>query len=111
MSENAAELPLLNKLTHPAPYDWAQFVSALRAGHQLPKPQLEDVLLGPAGAVMLSRAAWVEGLGYGVKSVTVMEDNPARGLPSIHGGMLVFDADYGQPKAVVDSDLVTHRPG
>lgn len=107
MSNRSTELPLLNKQTHPAPYQWSAFVAALRAGHRLPKPQLQDVLLGPPGGVMLSRAAWVEGLGYGVKSVTVMEGNPAKGLPSIHGGMLVFDAEFGQPKAVVDSDLVT----
>ena len=107
MSVNNQGLPILTRETHPAPYDWRSFVEALRRGHQLPKPDLQDVLIGPPGGVMLSRAAWIEGLGYGVKSVTVMEDNPARGLPSIHGGMLVFDAEFGQPKAVVDSDLVT----
>ncbi len=107
MTDNSNQLPILTTETHPRPYQWSRFVEALRQGHRLPKPDLQDVLIGPPGGVMLSRAAWIEGLGYGVKSVTVMEDNPAKGLPSIHGGMLVFDAEFGQPKAVVDSDLVT----
>lgn len=87
--------------------DWVAIVDALDAGHRLPPPQIADVFLGPPGHTLLSRAAWIEGLGYGVKSVTVMAENTARGLPTVQGGMLVFDDTVGALTATIDSALVT----
>ena len=40
---------------------------------------------------LLSRAAWIDGLGVAVKSVTVVPGNAARGLPSVHGALVLFD--------------------
>jgi ornithine cyclodeaminase len=89
------------------PFDWPHFVDALRRGHQRPKAKLEDVFLGPANKTLLSRAAWIEGLGYGVKSVTAMAENSKRGLPTVQGGMLVFDPDTGTLRSLIDSGLIT----
>ena len=87
--------------------DWAVFVDAIDAGHALPKAEVQDIFLGPQGNTLLSRAAKIDGIGFGVKSVTVMSENTQRGLPSVQGGMLVFDEKTGTPKALIDSALIT----
>lgn len=50
-----------------------------------------------------------KGVGYGVKSVTVFRENAARGLPTVQGGMTLFDAETGAQIATLDSDLVTEK--
>lgn len=86
---------------------WADAVEALREGHRLPRAQVADMFLGPGDATLLSRGAWIEGLGFGVKSVTVFDDNPRQGLPTIQGGMLVFEPKNGCLEAVIEGRLVT----
>ncbi|MGZ3218016.1 ornithine cyclodeaminase family protein [Paracoccus sp. T5] len=86
---------------------WPGAVEALRRGHLLPRAQVGDIFLGPASGALLSRAAYIEGLGYGVKSVTVFGANPARDLPTVQGAMLVFGPDDGSVRAIIDSRLVT----
>jgi ornithine cyclodeaminase/alanine dehydrogenase-like protein (mu-crystallin family) len=87
--------------------DWAAVMEAIRAGHAAPVARLSDQFLTRGGDTLLSRAAWIDGLGIGVKSVTVIPENPARNLPSVHGAMVVFDDHTGQVRAVIDSALVT----
>ncbi len=87
--------------------DWPLFVDAIDAGHALPKAEVQDVFLGPPGNTLLSRAARIEGIGFGVKSVTVIAENTQRNLPSVQGGMIVFDEQTGTPKALIDSALIT----
>ena len=103
----ANKITFLSKDTTPPPYDWPFFVKALRKGHERPKAVLEDVFLGPADRILLSRAAWIDGLGYGVKSVTVMAGNAERDLPTVQGGMLVFNPEDGRLRGVIESGLVT----
>lgn len=86
---------------------WRDAVEALRQGHALPKAQIRDVFLGPPTGTMMSRSAWIEGLGYGAKTFTVFDGNAARGLPTVQGAMLVFDGETGRLQAIVDSPLVT----
>ncbi|SIT05454.1 ornithine cyclodeaminase family protein [Paracoccus saliphilus] len=86
---------------------WQEAVEALRKGHELPKADMEDLLLGPSGSCLLNRAARIEGLGFGVKAETVMEGNAGRNLPSIQGSVIVFDPDTGAVRAVIESRLVT----
>ncbi|CAM4056297.1 ornithine cyclodeaminase family protein [Palleronia rufa] len=87
--------------------DWRGAVAALESGHRRPRAEIGDLFLGPPEATSLTRAARIEGLGVGVKSVTVHPGNPSRGLPSVQGAMLVFDPDDGRPTALIDSALVT----
>ena len=86
---------------------WPDMVSALKQGHSLPKPLLSDQFLHRGEDTLLSRAAWVDGLGAGVKTVTVIPKNTQRDLPSIHGVMTLFDDDKGAPIATLESDLIT----
>jgi ornithine cyclodeaminase/alanine dehydrogenase-like protein (mu-crystallin family) len=87
--------------------DWTRLVEALAEGHRGPRPALGDTFLTRGGDTLLSRSAWIDGLGAAVKSVTVLPENPARGRPSVQGAMLVFDDETGAVEAVIDSALVT----
>ncbi|WP_199259285.1 ornithine cyclodeaminase family protein [Paracoccus binzhouensis] len=87
--------------------NWRDAVEALRQGHALPRAQIRDVFLGPPTGTMMSRSAWIEGLGYGAKTFTVFDGNAARGLPTVQGAMLVFGGGTGALQAIVDSPLVT----
>ena len=83
--------------------DWGEMVAALRAGHLGARPEIGDQFLHRGEDVLLSRAAWIDGLGAAVKSVTVF---PAQ-VPSVQGAMLLFDDITGEVEAVIDSALVT----
>lgn len=86
---------------------WRLIVAALEAGHRLPKAEISDQFLHRGKDTLLSRVAWVDGLGFGVKSVSVMSGNSAKNMPTVQGVMLVFEDINGAPIAVIDSDLVT----
>ncbi|WP_299194263.1 ornithine cyclodeaminase [uncultured Litoreibacter sp.] len=100
-------MKLITRETFGAVTDWRIFVEAIDAGHALSKAEVEDVFLGPQGNTLLSRAARIEGIGFGVKSVTVIAQNTKRDLPSVQGGMIVFDEQTGTPTALIDSALIT----
>lgn len=87
--------------------DWPGAIDALRQGHLAATAEVCDLFLGPGSGSLLTRAAWLPGRGFGVKAVTVFGDNPARGLPSVQGAMLVFDPETGVLTAVIDAPLVT----
>lgn len=87
--------------------DWITMSDALADGHRLPSAQIRDVLLAQGDNRLLSRAAWIDGLGAGVKSVTVFPGNAAAGMPSVQGAMLIFDAVTGAIEAVIDNALIT----
>ena len=87
--------------------DWQGAVAALRAGHALPRAKIADTFLGPATATMMTRSAFIPGLGYGAKPFTVFDANAAQGLPTVQGAMLVFDKDDGHLRAIVENRLVT----
>lgn len=83
--------------------DWNGMMDALMAGHKLASPQISDQFLHRGGDTLLSRAAWIDGFGVAVKSVTVMPDQ----TPSVNGAMLLFNDKTGAVEAVIDSALVT----
>ena len=87
--------------------DWVALTDAMIEGHRMAPADLRDVLLARGDDRLLSRAAWIDGLGGGVKSVTVFPGNPAAGRPSVQGAMLVFDDATGAVEAVIDNPLVT----
>ena len=86
---------------------WQNVKNAILEGHRRPKAKLSDQFLRRNDDTLLSRAAWIDGLGIGVKSVSVMSTNREHGLPSVQGGMLVFEDVTGRLEAVLDSELVT----
>jgi len=84
---------------------WNNIAEALHAGHQLPKAEIGDLLLQSAPNALLSRGAWIPGLGMVLKSMSVFPENTD--LPSIQGGVLLFDGKNGSLMAAIDGILVT----
>jgi len=87
--------------------DWLAVAEAIAAGHRGPRAQTGDLFLTRGADTLQVRAAWVEGLGAAVKSFTVLAGNPVRGLPSVQGALMLYDAATGAVEAVIDSALVT----
>ncbi len=87
--------------------DWIGLTEAMAAGHDLPKAEIGDTFLYRNPDTLLSRAAWIDGLGIAVKSATVFPGNPAKGTPMINGGLNLYSNDNGQLEAIIDFHLVT----
>lgn len=87
--------------------DWSSMVQALKSGHELPKAKISDHFIRHDDDTLLSRAAWIDGLGIAVKSVTVFPENAQKDRPTVQGAMLLFDEKTGSAHAVIDSALVT----
>lgn len=98
-----AHIPLISFDEMDHHLSWKTMAEAIRAGHDLPKAQLQDVFIRRSSDTLLNRSAWVDGLGVAVKAATVFPKSD----PSVDGGMLVFDDDTGALQAVVDFKLVT----
>ena len=87
--------------------DWLDLGAAIEAGHQLPRATIEDSFLYRGKDTLLSRAAWIDGLGIAVKSATVFPGNPKKGKPMIGGAVSLFDDGDGTLSAILDFHLVT----
>lgn len=88
---------------------WPVIAEAIKAGHSQPKAEIGDLLLQSAPNALLSRGAWIEGLGMALKSMSVFPQNPANDppMPSIQGGVLLFEDQTGSLEAIIDGVLVT----
>lgn len=86
---------------------WAGLLDAFEAGHRLPKPDIKDLFVYRGADTILDRATWIDGLGALVKVATVVPGNAARGLPTIHGAVTLYDDTTGALTALVDFHLVT----
>lgn len=87
---------------------WSMVADAIEAGHRRAKPEIGDQFLHRGADTLLSRSAWIDGLGIGVKSMAAYPGNGAKRLPSIHGAMVLFDDATGQVSAVIDGRLMTY---
>jgi ornithine cyclodeaminase len=87
--------------------DWHAVCDAFVAGHTLPKAEISDSLLYHADDTMLTRSAWIDGLGMAVKTANIMPNNPARGEPLINGAVNLYHDGTGELEAIVDFHLVT----
>ena len=87
--------------------DWIGLTDALAAGHDLPKAEIGDTFLYRDKDTLLSRAAWIDGLGIAVKSATIFPGNPKADKPMINGGVTLYSDLDGSPTAIVDFHLVT----
>jgi len=84
---------------------WDVIMSAIAKGHELPKGDVSDSFVKRGADTLLTRSAWIGGLGVAVKAATVMPDNK----PSVNGGVMLFNDATGVLDAVVDFHLVTKR--
>ncbi|WP_299044949.1 ornithine cyclodeaminase [uncultured Tateyamaria sp.] len=87
--------------------DWIGLTDALVAGHTLPKAEIGDTFLYRDPDTLLSRAAWIDGMGMAVKTATVFPGNPGRGAPMINGGVNLYSDADGTLQAIIDFHLVT----
>ena len=87
--------------------DWIGLTDTLAAGHELPKAEIGDTFLYRDPDTLLSRAAWIDGLGMAVKTATVFPENLSRGAPMINGGVNLYSNADGTLEAIIDFHLVT----
>ncbi len=90
-----------------AAMDWLGLVEALKAGHQCPKASVEDLFLYRGDDTVLSRSAWIDGMGMLTKTATIFPSNKAQGNSMIGGGVMLFDDTNGSLAAVIDFHLIT----
>ena len=86
---------------------WAGLTAALLAGHRRPKAEIGDTFLYRGGDTLLTRSAWIDGMGVAVKSATVFPGNPAQGRPVVNGAVNLYSDTTGELEAIVDFHLVT----
>ena len=87
--------------------DWRALTDAILQGHLRPKAEIGDTFLYRGDDTMLTRSAWIDGLGIAVKTANIIPGNPARGEPMIHGAVNLYDDVTGLLDAIVDFHLVT----
>lgn len=87
--------------------DWLSLSDALAQGHQAPKARIEDMFLYRGRDTLLTRAAWIDGLGMAVKTASVFPGNADLGRPSVGGGVNLYSDVDGHLEAVVDFHLLT----
>lgn len=100
-------IPMIPFTEGEAVLDWIGLTDALANGHTLPKAEIGDTFLYRGKDTLLSRAAWIDGLGMAVKTATVFPDNPAKDVPMINGGLNLYADGDGTLEAIVDFHLVT----
>lgn len=83
--------------------DWAGAVEALEQGHRRPRAEIGDLIQKRGEDTLLTRSAWIEGLGMAVKSVTIFP----RSDPSVQGVVMVYDDRTGALEAILDGALLT----
>jgi ornithine cyclodeaminase len=90
-----------------AKLDWLEMTDALAAGHALPRADVADTILRRRGDTLLTRSAWIDGMGVAVKAATIYPENPKQGLGSVNGAVNLFSDRDGTLEALVDFTLVT----
>lgn len=87
--------------------DWLQLGAAFEAGHRHPRAEVKDSFLYRGDDTILSRAAWIDGLGALVKTATIFPGNPGRGKPTVGGAVSLLSDMDGSLAATLDFALVT----
>ena len=85
--------------------DWTDLAQALADGHAAPKAEIGDTFLYRGKDTLLSRAAWIDGLGALVKTATIFPGNTD--APPINGAVSLFSDATGELEAMIDFHLVT----
>jgi len=83
--------------------DWLALTDALAAGHGLPKAEIKDSFLYRGKDTVLSRAAWIDGLGIAVKTATIFPGHD----PMVNGAVNLYSDTDGTLTALIDFHLVT----
>lgn len=83
--------------------DWLALTDALAEGSAGPEPQMRDTVIRRGEDTLLSRAAWIDGMGSLVKTATVFPGAD----PAVNGAAVLFSDVDGVPEAMVDFHLLT----
>ena len=86
---------------------WRDLTNAIQLGHELNKAEISDTFLYRRDDTLLSRSAWIDGMGIAVKCATIFPGNKNFIKPAINGAVNLFDDKTGQLSAVIDFHLVT----
>ena len=86
---------------------WKGLTNAIQLGHELNKAEISDTFLYRRDDTLLSRSAWIDGMGIAVKCATIFPGNKNFKKPAINGAVNLFDDKTGQLSAVIDFHLVT----
>lgn len=89
-----------------ADLDWLALTEALAEGHALPRAEIDDTFLYRGADTLLSRAAWIDGLGALVKTAMIFPGN-APPLRAVNGAASLFSDRDGTCAAMVDFHLLT----
>ncbi|MFC3613281.1 ornithine cyclodeaminase family protein [Lutimaribacter marinistellae] len=100
-------IPFISFEDGEAQINWIGLTNALVSGHNLAKAEIGDTFLYRDPDTLLSRAAWIDGLGMAVKTATVFPGNPKSGNPMVNGGVSLYDDTDGTLSALIDFHLVT----
>ena len=87
--------------------DWLGLCDAIEAWHVRPRAEIADSFLYRGADTLLSRAAWIEGLGQLVKTATIFPGNAAHGKPAVNGSAALYSDSDGTLSAIVDFHLLT----
>lgn len=87
--------------------DWLALTEAFEAGHRLPRAEVADTFLYRGADTLLTRSAWIDGLGLAVKPASVFPGNPAQGRAMVNGVVNLLGDRTGELEAIVDFHLVT----
>lgn len=99
-------VPFISDVVEPQ-LDWLALCDAFDAGHQRPKADIGDTFLYRDPDTLLSRSAFIDGMGVLVKSATVFPNNPAIGKSVVNGAVSLFSDGDGTLEALIDFHLVT----
>lgn len=87
--------------------NWITLTEALEAGHRLPRAEVSDSFLYRGADTLLTRSAWISGLGLAVKAASIFPGNAGAGLGTVNGAVNLLSDTTGLLEAVVDFGLVT----
>ena len=87
--------------------DWLELAAAIEQGHQMSKAEVKDTFIYRKEDTLLSRSAWIDGLGLAVKSATIFPQNSLHSIPKINGAVSLFSDKTGVLEAILDFHLVT----
>ena len=89
-----------------ASLNWLELLTQLVEGHKLPKAQINDTLITRGDDTLLSRVAWIDGLGQLVKTATIFPKNNKKSSV-INGSVSLFSDQTGELEAFIDFHLLT----
>lgn len=101
------DIPMIPFAEGQAKLSWQGLLAAFQAGHEMPKAEIGDTFLYRGKDTLLSRAAWIDGMGQAVKTATIFPGNPGRGKPMVNGAVNLYSDGDGTLEAIVDFHLVT----